>query len=186
MFSAINTRWIENCLQCFAILVVADDFMVFQIMAYIFFLSQSTRLFIIGLDIYTFLKVSLRVLAFSVIHFKYSQCFRNITLLKQINGNLVEAICRIILIHSLNPQIPESEVDVLKVDSIYRWPIKQKLMDDDIFTFKKFMGTWTKSSSNFQDDFKNLLNSQKPNQLMMHLVMVVEVKSFPIFGIWVS
>ena len=28
----------------------------------------------------------------------------------------------------------------------------------------------------FQDDFKNLLNSQKPNQLMMHLVMVVEVK----------
>ena len=152
------------------------------------FLSQSTWLFIIGFDIYIYfyLKLSVNFLAFSVIHIKFSQCFRNIMLLKQSNGNLVEAICRIILIHSSNSPIPESEVDVLKVDSIYRWSIKQKLNDDDIFTFKKFMGTWTKSSSNFQDDFKNLLNSQKLNQLMKHLVMVVEVKSFLMIGIWVS
>ena len=145
----MNTRWIENCLQCFAILVIADDFMAFQIMAYMFSVAVNTTFHY---------QVRYLYLAFSVIHFKYSQCFRNIMLLEQSNGNLVEANCRITLIHSLNPPIPETEVDVFKVDSIYRWSIKQKLNDDDIFTFKQFMGTWTKSSSNFQDDFKNLLN----------------------------
>ena len=103
----------------------------------------------------------------------YSQCFRNITLLQKISRNLAEANRRHkeFIIPVLNPPTLESEVNALKDDSIYRRSSNQIFKNYNIFTFKQFMGTWTESSSNFQDDFKNLLNelnSRKlvPNQLI--------------------